>query len=352
MRAMRQGDGTDLLGPSDPRSASIGVIYVAPNDDRQSVLTAILTQDKLGSKQVVVVMPDQNKAFQRPVDFDGLKNMRRGLKAEIVFIVPSGPGPAEYARQRRFPVYSSLEAFSQSIRLGTLASGTAKRGPFGFGRKKESAAPVAVATVSSSYTGEEKTSALPVNGIRSVPQNGHSPNPDQDVDGASDSDVSHSERSQVVGGAGLVTGGGLAALADDQKTSSTPGHADDVLHAQSAIEADPQLQEITSSNRTGSGNRESSLAESHESQKQADPGPGIITFSTTTPRPKITRKFPVPPAEVVAVPVVAKELASKQNGSTAATTKKKGDTGKMAAAGAGVVSSEATKAGGAVGGSG
>src|SRR5438874_13677903 len=138
MRAMRQGDGTDLLGPIDTRSASIGMIYVAPNDDKQSVLTAILTQDKLGFKQVVVVMPDQNKAFQRPVDFDGLKNMRRGLKAEIVFIAPNGPGPAEYARQRRFPVYSPLESLSHSIRVETIASGTVNkstnRALFGFGR--------------------------------------------------------------------------------------------------------------------------------------------------------------------------------------------------------------------------
>ena len=65
---MRQGDGTDLLGPSDPRSASIGVIYVAPTDDRQSILTAILTQDKLGFKQVIVVLPDQNQAFQTECD--------------------------------------------------------------------------------------------------------------------------------------------------------------------------------------------------------------------------------------------------------------------------------------------
>src|SRR5690348_3295035 len=173
---MRQGDGTDLLGPSDPRSASIGVIYVAPNDDRQSVLTAILTQDKLGFRQVIVVLPDQNKAFQRPVDFDGLKNMRRGLKAEIVFIAPSGPGPAEYARQRRFPVYSSLEAFSQSIRLATLASGTtkgsAKRGLFGFGRKQEIAPPVAA--VSSSYAGEENVSSLQVKGTRNETPNTYS----------------------------------------------------------------------------------------------------------------------------------------------------------------------------------
>jgi hypothetical protein len=99
---MRQGDGADLLGANDPRSANVGIIYVAPNDDRQTVLTAILTQDKLGRKQVAVVLPDQNKAFQRPVDFEGLKKMRRGLKTEIVFIAPTGPGPAEFARHRHF----------------------------------------------------------------------------------------------------------------------------------------------------------------------------------------------------------------------------------------------------------
>ncbi len=270
---MRQGDGTDLLGPSDPRSASIGVIYVAPSDDRQSVLTAILTQDKLGFKQVIVVLPDQNKAFQRPVDFDGLKNMRRGLKAEIVFIAPSGPGPAEYARQRRFPVYSSLESFSQSIRLETVASGTAngssKRGLFGFGRKQEITTAVVVAPVSTSRAGEENVSSLPVNGTLSAPQNSYSPKPGPDVDGASENN-------------------------------------------------------------------------------------GIITFSSTTPRPKITRKFPVLPAEVVAVPIVASELSSQRNGSTATTTNKRSNTGEMVAVGAGAaaVSVGATKAGGAVDGSG
>ncbi len=45
---MRQGDGSDLPGVNGPRKADIGIIYVAPSDDRQSVLTAIHTQDKLG----------------------------------------------------------------------------------------------------------------------------------------------------------------------------------------------------------------------------------------------------------------------------------------------------------------
>jgi len=353
---MRQGDGTDLLGPSDPRSASIGVIYVAPSDDRQSVLTAILTQDKLGFKQVIVVLPDQNKAFQRPVDFDGLKNMRRGLKAEIVFIAPSGPGPAEFARQRRFPVYSSLESFSQSIRLETIASGTVnkstKRRLFGFGRKQENATTVAVASGSTSRVREENASSLPVNGILSAPQNSYSPKPDPDVDGASENNGLNEQNAKAIG---LAAGGGLIALAGDQNTSSTLGHVDENSHAQSAIDVGSQVNEHASSNSTVvNGNKEPELTESNGSQNQADPGPGIITFSSTAPRPKITRKFPVPPAEVVAVPVVASEISPQQNGSKAAITNKRSNTGEMAAVGVGAaaLSVEATKAGGSVGGSG
>jgi hypothetical protein len=125
---MRQGDGSDLPGVNGPRKADIGIIYVAPSDDRQSVLTAIHTQDKLGRKQVVIVLPEENKAFQRPTDFEGLKNMRRDLKAQLVFIASSGPGPAEFARQRRFPVYSSLESFARSLQDFNRPNGGSKKG--------------------------------------------------------------------------------------------------------------------------------------------------------------------------------------------------------------------------------
>src|SRR6266851_2504487 len=125
---MRQGDGSDLPGVNSPRKADIGIIYVAPSDDRQSVLTAIHTQDKLGRKQVVIVLPEENKAFQRPTDFEGLKSMRRDLKAQLVFIASSGPGPAEFARQRRFPVYSSLESFARSLQDFNRPNGGSKKG--------------------------------------------------------------------------------------------------------------------------------------------------------------------------------------------------------------------------------
>lgn len=125
---MRQADGSDLLGANDPRSASIGIIYVAPGDDRPSVLEAILMQDKLGRKQVAVVLPDKSRAFQRPVDFDGLKNLRRGLKSEIIFVAPGGPGPADFARQRRFTVYTSLDNYTSALRAEQPDEGGAKKG--------------------------------------------------------------------------------------------------------------------------------------------------------------------------------------------------------------------------------
>ncbi len=129
---MKQGNGTDLLGANDPRSKTIGIIYVSANDDRKSILTALLTQEKLDRKYIVIALQEQAKAFSRPQDFDDLKGIRRRLKAQIVFVAPNGPGPAEFARQRRFPVYSSLESFAQSLGDGEEAEQNEKRpGLFG-----------------------------------------------------------------------------------------------------------------------------------------------------------------------------------------------------------------------------
>ena len=136
---MRQVDGTELLGASDPRSASIGIIYVSPNDDRPNVLTAILIQEKLGRNQVVIVLPEQNKAFQHAVDFDGLKSMRRGLQAQIIFVAPSGPGPAEFARQRRFPVYSSLERYAETFQDESSTQEEDTQKGWWFGRRDQAA---------------------------------------------------------------------------------------------------------------------------------------------------------------------------------------------------------------------
>ncbi len=153
---MRQGDGSDLPGVNSPRKADIGIIYVAPSDDRQSVLTAIHTQDKLGRKQVVIVLPEENNAFQRPTDFEGLKSMRRDLKAQLVFIATSGPGPAEFARQRRFPVYSSLESYARSFQeLDRLNSGSKKGWSLPWQKSAAISPAAGKAAVSSNQAGSE-----------------------------------------------------------------------------------------------------------------------------------------------------------------------------------------------------
>jgi hypothetical protein len=139
-KKMKQGNGSDLLGANDPRASTIGIIYVAPNDDRDSVLTAILTQEKLGRKQIALVLPNQNKAFQRPVDFDGLKNMRRKLQAQLIIVAAQGSGPAEFARQRRFAFYTSLVNYKESLQEENEASRASRRGWFGGGNQKQSGA--------------------------------------------------------------------------------------------------------------------------------------------------------------------------------------------------------------------
>jgi len=142
---MRQGDGSDLLGPGNPHNSEVGIIHVEPADSRQEVLKAINTQEMTGRKQIaIVLLSDQHKAFRQPVDFDGLKNVRRGLKAQLVFIAQPGPGPANFARQRNFPVFSSLESFKQALLTeGIQAPGNgrakSKPGLLAFGSRRAQA---------------------------------------------------------------------------------------------------------------------------------------------------------------------------------------------------------------------
>jgi hypothetical protein len=203
---MKQGKGTDVLGANDPRSEAIGVIYVSPNDDRKSVLAAILTQEKLGRKQVAVVLPpNQNKAFQRPGDFDDLKTMRRKLQTQVVFIAPSGPGPAEFARQRRFLVYSSLESYAKALRDEIqVESATKKSWLFGSPRAKADGAST-----------PSNGTPLPATQELDTPANGRSSPFDEDE---------HDHNGSLFPfAAGAALGGGAALAADSAFNSHTQG---------------------------------------------------------------------------------------------------------------------------------
>ena len=154
---MRQSDGADLLGANHRRSADIGLIYVALHDDRQSVLAAILTQEKLGRKHIAVVLPERNSAFQRAFDFDELKTMRRGLQAQLVFVAPAGSGSVGFARQSRFPVYSSLEDYAQTLQDELQEQDTSDMGHVFGGRQTPARSPASTGAAET----EEPPRALP-----------------------------------------------------------------------------------------------------------------------------------------------------------------------------------------------
>ncbi len=110
---MRQSDGSEILGPNDPRNLVIGIITVSPNDDRQSVINALASQDKQGRDQIVLVLPAQNKSFKSAVDFAGLHQLSSELEATIVLVAPEKSKIENFARRESFTVYPTLEELVQ-----------------------------------------------------------------------------------------------------------------------------------------------------------------------------------------------------------------------------------------------
>ncbi|HLH61046.1 MAG TPA: hypothetical protein VKV20_05125 [Ktedonobacteraceae bacterium] len=342
---MRQGDGADLLGANDPRSSEIGVIYVAPNDDRQSVLAAILTQDKLGRKQVAVILPEHNKAFQRPVDFEGLKNMRRGLKTQIVFVAPPGPGPAEFARQRRFPVYSSPESFVQSLRDESPSTGQIRRGLFGRRLKPANAngtgSTSGAADVESGPTAPLPNAplsiAVPVTEERVTPPSG-TVNQVEDNQHDQQQHEPESVNGAAIGaaGLGLAAGTGIAAVAAHNGAAASP-HPDDEVDLLPPVSGEPQP---TNSVSPANAPAQDEVETKPLNSSQASGGPAIIVFPSPQNRAKTTGKLP---ATVAPVP------PAQANTPPAALPKKRRSTGKNAAiaagaAGAGAGAALATQA--------
>lgn len=111
---MRQNDGSEILGPHDPRTQVIGIIHVSPNDDRQSVIIAITTQDKLGRDQIVLELPAQNQSFKAAVDFEGLHQMAGEIEATLVLVAPAKSKIAGFARREHFMVYPSLDELAEA----------------------------------------------------------------------------------------------------------------------------------------------------------------------------------------------------------------------------------------------
>lgn len=335
---MKQVDGAELLGPNVPGSSSIGLIYVDPDDKRQSVLTAILTQDKLGRKEVAVVLPENNTAFQRPVDFDGLKKVRRGLKSQIVFIAPDGPGPAEFARQRRFTVYPTLESFVQSLKVEAKTNETAakiKR----FGRKSKSAGANASPSPSDSRIEQEPISPPPANEAIADPQQATvGPRHGEEGDVTEDSDARAGPGAALAGMAGAAAGPGPGALAGDRDDSPTLENSAEDQYATPPLETgSPKNESTSSSGATLQADEESKPASSNDTENKEDPG--IIFFPVPAARPKTTGKLAA--ALSKSVPFVAPVAAAKPDVPTAVPPARRRNTGKKAAVVAGAAAAGA-----------
>lgn len=314
---MKQGNGTDVLGLNDPRNASIGVIYVSPTDEKKSVLAAILTQEKLGRKQVAVVLPEQNKAFQRPGDFDDLKSLRGKLQTQIIFIAAGGPGPAAFARQRNFPVYSTLEIFAKALKDEEQNPPESKKGGwlFGVGRQKPVTPPVEPAKPEVVQAG---TFIAPLSG--------------------EEEPVSHNDHvvPLVLGGAeamaasSAANGNGHTNPSNDKDASPTtatrPAEEDDwhILAPVAAASVAPTSEPASAKNGTNGSN-----GHLIENEEEGDGSPGIILLAPT--RTKATVKLPVAKDDTPAAPLIVPVAKPAQQAPPPRATKQR-NSGKVAAA--------------------
>ncbi len=318
---MRQGDGSDLLGPGDPRNSDIGILYVESKDSRQDILTAISTQELQGRKQIAIVLPEQGKAFRQPVDFDGLKNMRRQLKAQLVFIAPAGPGPAEFARQRRFPVYSSLDTFKSALlnegippanpRVKTNPGGAKRPGLLAFGSRKSRTSqegPQAVPPTPRVQSQQPLSPIPPTPRVQDQPspqavpttprmQDQAAPRAPGQVPSSSLEDLKTVEMDQSGKPGPAGTAGAAGAAAGMFAANALGGDDDDMLYAPPAPPVTPgQIAPIAQGSTTPTG---PAIGPARPSEPPSKPPqdsratPDIIVFPTATPAatPKTTGKM-------------------------------------------------------------
>ncbi len=343
---MKQGKGTDVLGANDPRSDAIGVIYVSPNDDRKSVLAAILTQEKLGRKQVAVVLPaEQNKAFQRPGDFDELKTWRRKLQTQVVFIAAGGPGPAEFARQRRFLVYSSLENYADALRDETQIESASKKGwLFGSPRSKAESGPI-------TSHGNGNGRRIPTEPLLPATQELHTPTHGRSTQYDSEEDEPRRKGSALPFVAGAALGGGAALVADAAMSTqahggepATPAGAEpfsDPSHTAHDFtdDADALSPRTVNPARTPEPTDLSGPTQAGSPARNADAGADGGSIIELRPRRSSKATLPLTPREPAPIP--ATPAVAPESDSTTQLSRPKRSSGKIAAAGVGAVAGAA-----------
>jgi hypothetical protein len=92
------------------------VLYLESGDDRNTLFNVIAKQQK----QIVIILAEYVRIFQRPEDFVALKHMKRRLTVGIVFVIGSSERLAQLASRHGFPVYSSMDALADALLLGHM----------------------------------------------------------------------------------------------------------------------------------------------------------------------------------------------------------------------------------------
>jgi hypothetical protein len=101
------------------------ILYLEPGDERDVLFRAIAGLDK----PVVLMLAEQSGLFQRPEDFVALKHLKRQLDVAIFFVIASGERQAQVesasadmkrrlAERNGFPVYKSMDALRDALKLG------------------------------------------------------------------------------------------------------------------------------------------------------------------------------------------------------------------------------------------
>jgi len=95
------------------------MIYIEPTDERGPLLDCIGEQ----KKPVVIMLPVKSrlKVFQHPDDFSALKQVKRQLDLQVVFVISGNELLRKLAWRNGFPAYVSIDALADSIAKGQLA---------------------------------------------------------------------------------------------------------------------------------------------------------------------------------------------------------------------------------------
>ena len=95
------------------------MLYIEPTDERGPLLDCIGEQ----KKPVVIMLPVKSrlKVFRHPDDFSALKQVKRQLDLQVVFVISGNELLRKLAWRNGFPAYVSIDALADSIAKGQLA---------------------------------------------------------------------------------------------------------------------------------------------------------------------------------------------------------------------------------------